>query len=83
MRDYIANSYDEEFIAKINEQYQLTFPPLMKLYNDFKSEGVIREGITFNKFIEFLDMITKIDPFFYRDEDSLNLLLEGFIKFFS
>lgn len=83
LRDYIFSSIDLEFKADIKKEYDLTMSPLLILYNDCINEKIIRNEITFNKFIEFLDMVTKIDPIFYSDEESLNLLLDGFIRFFS
>lgn len=82
LRDYITESFDDSFVKTVTNHYRLTYPPLKILFNDMRNEGLINEQINFERFITILDMITKTDPIYYSDEESLNIMLNGFIKFF-
>lgn len=82
LRDYITESFDDVFVKAVTDYYKLTYPALKTLFNDMINDGLINEQIDFNRFITILDMITKIDPIYYSDEESFNIMLNGFINFF-
>lgn len=59
--------------------YDMTIPGFKRLYEDGRNLNLIRASITFEIFLNMLDMYVHIPPKFYQDPHKLNVLIESFI----
>lgn len=82
VQEYIFSGNDKELEDFVVNLYTKSTPSLIKMYEECKKVGLIRQEITAEHFLNLLNIFTRINVDFYKLEENRSILINSIVNSF-